>query len=96
MKKALLAFGALMLATSANAADATFSLTAVHDGNLYVLDSNISGEDCIAAIADVGSVVDLDGRLIVSIERAQLACQLEKPATFDADEIAAVLNRSKK
>lgn len=79
MKKALITFAALMAATVAHAGEKTFSLTAIHDGELYVLDSNMSGTDCIAAIADVGTVVDLDGRTYVSVERAQLACQLEKP-----------------
>lgn len=93
MKKALIAIAALLAASAAHAGEKTFSLTAVHDGNLYVLDSNMSGTDCIEAIADVGTVVDLDGRLYVSIERAQLACQLEKPSRFDADAIAAILNK---
>ena len=82
MKKALFAIAAIMIATSANGAEKTFSFTALHDGNIYVIDSNLSGMDCVKAISASGNLIDLDGRTMVPANRVQLACELEKPAAI--------------
>lgn len=68
-------------AVDAKAAEpaAYYELVATHEGNAYVLDSDLSGHDCTDALETVGRapLIDLNGgRTFVTLQNVRLACEL--------------------
>ena len=53
----------------------TFLLIALLHGNVYVLDSGLTDEDCMAAIRDGVSRIQISETETVSAKGARLACE---------------------
>lgn len=56
-----------------------FLLIAFLHGQSYVLDSGLSGEDCIGEIESGIAAIQIDDSHTVPAKGAILACQLERP-----------------
>lgn len=56
---------------------ATFSLIALLHGQLYALDTGLTGEDCIAAVAAGVSSIQITETTSVSADGATLYCEAE-------------------
>ena len=57
----------------------TFLLIALLNGNAYVLDSGLSGEDCIGQIESGISAIQISETETISVKGATLACEVDKP-----------------
>lgn len=55
----------------------TFVLIAVLHGNVYVLDSGLSADDCMLAVAEGVQTIQLDSDSWISARGARLACESE-------------------
>lgn len=55
----------------------TFVLIAALHGNVFVLDSGLSADDCMTAIVNGVHAIQLDNGEMVSARGAHLACEVE-------------------
>jgi hypothetical protein len=55
----------------------TFVLIAALHGNVFVLDSGLSADDCMTAIMSGVHTIQLDNGELVSARGAHLACEVE-------------------
>ena len=76
------ALAALSLATTANATT-VFELVASYDGNAYIMDSDLSADDCLSAytaitlgvLVGTDSKISLDGRHSIPTIDVDFSCE---------------------
>lgn len=53
-----------------------FALIAVIHGNVYVVDTDLSADDCMIAVQDGVSLIQVDNDTFISAQHARLACEV--------------------